>query len=579
MKVSRFFVCSLACVSLYLLAYGARPQDTDQKHAANAKPTFDYTAAADHEIEPHRRTIPMKGVEEGFNQLRLTLIVSANGEVLDAKATGDDKSMRFWPRLEGEVRGWKYLPFEKSGSPVTAEIEEYIDLVPPERFPKKHVIPPSIRPDSKIAISLSRSGCFGTCPSYSVTIKTNGIEFNGGGNVVAQGRHTDTVDPQAVRTLAKKFTAADFYSMDEEYRAGVTDNPTYELSIVIDGREKKVEDYVGEWVGMPAVISQLEREVDEFARSSRWIRGTEGMVSALQAENFDFHTFDAQVMLKQAILQGKMETVQELLQAGVPLDPLPVPVPKHAYEGVPFANIGFLTAAAAEPDVLSALISAGASRSNQQDKDLALVGASRAGKLSSVRALIDYGADPNANMEKLTVTENPAGWMTLEGPGAGSILIYAAESGNPEVLREILRYHPKLEARDRNGRTAMFAAVEYRNGDEDGARVECVRLLAEAGLDVNARDRNGNTPLHETFLTDVEEELLKLGANVNARNADGETPIFTTVDDEAIPLFIAHGADLSIRNNKGETVVDAAKTRGPARQEALRKALSQIVKQ
>ena len=83
--------------------------------------------------------------------------------------------------------------------------------------------------------------------------------------------------------------------------------------------------------------------------------------------------------------------------------------------------------------------------------------------------------------------------------------------------------------------------------DEDGARVECVRLLAQAGANVNARDNDGNTPLHETFLTDVEEELLKLGANVNARNNDGETPIFTTVDDNAIPLFIAHGADLGIR--------------------------------
>jgi len=81
---------------------------------------------------------------------------------------------------------------------------------------------------------------------------------------------------------------------------------------------------------------------------------------------------------------------------------------------------------------------------------------------------------------------------------------------------------------------------------------------------------------NETFLTDVEEELLKLGANVNARNNDGETPIFTTVDNDAIPLFIAHGADLSIRNNKGETVVEAAQSKGPLRQEALRKAMQTV---
>ena len=90
---------------------------------------------------------------------------------------------------------------------------------------------------------------------------------------------------------------------------------------------------------------------------------------------------------------------------------------------------------------------------------------------------------------------------------------------------------------------------------------------------MNAHDNEGNTPLHETFLTAVEEELLKLGADVNARNKDGETPIFTTVDSDAIPLFIEHGADLTIRNNKGKTVMEAAKEKGRLRQEALRKAI------
>ncbi len=147
------------------------------------------------------------------------------------------------------------------------------------------------------------------------------------------------------------------------------------------------------------------------------------------------------------------------------------------------------------------------------------------------------------------------------------------------MVREILRFHPKLEMRDHEGKTALFAAGDYRNSDKEGARVECVRLLVEGGADVNARDNDGNTPLHETFLTDVEEELLKLGADVNARNNDGETPIFTTVDDDAIPLFIHHGADLSIRNNKGETVFEAAKNKGPQRQAALAKATQESSEQ
>ena len=226
--------------------------------------------------------------------------------------------------------------------------------------------------------------------------------------------------------------------------------------------------------------------------------------------------------------------------------------------------MGWLNAASDHPESLRILIDAEPSKDDQNDKDLALATAARKGNLEAARILIAYGANPNADLSELTVTEG-FGIMTSESKGAGNILIYAAESGNPEMVREILRHNPKLDAQDPKGRTAIFAAGEYNAREKVGARVECVRLLVQAGADVNARDNNGNTPLHETFLTDVIEELLKHGADVNARNKDGETPLFTTVSDDAIRLFIAHGADLSICNNKGETVMEAAKEKGPAR--------------
>lgn len=242
---------------------------------------------------------------------------------------------------------------------------------------------------------------------------------------------------------------------------------------------------------------------------------------------------------------------------------------------VPFEGVGWLNAASDHAETLQVFIDALASNEDQNDKDLALVGATRSGSLQAARALIDYGANPNADLRRLTVVESGGG-MTVAAPGAGSVLIYAAESGNPEMVWEILRYHPKLEQRDREGKTAVFAAGEYRYEVEEGKRAECVRLLIEAGADVNARDNKGNTPLHKTFLAEVEKELLKLGADVNARNEDGEAPIFTTVDDDAIPLFINHGADLTIRNNNGQTVMEAANEKGPLREEALRKAIQRL---
>jgi hypothetical protein len=237
-------------------------------------PSYDYDVARAHEIKPHRRRIPTEGVRHGFNQLHLTLIVSATGDVVDAQPSGNDELLKFWPQLRTEVNQWKFTPFEKHGKAVQAEVEEYIDLVPPERLPENHAAAPTLRPDSKVTITLERSGCYGTCPSYTVTLSTDGIVFEGREFVAARGRHTDSVEPDEVRKLAKKFAAADFYSMDASYTASVTDYPGYTLSITIDGASKKVDDYVGSWVGMPAVITELENDVDSLARTDRWIGHT-----------------------------------------------------------------------------------------------------------------------------------------------------------------------------------------------------------------------------------------------------------------------------------------------------------------
>lgn len=398
-------------------------------------------------------------------------------------------------------------------------------------------------------------------------------KLHGGGYTTAAGKHKAKADPTAVRELAKKFITDDFYSLDPEYRAGVTDNPTYTLSLDIDGNTKQVEDYVGSWVGMPAVVSQLENDVDDFAQTVRWIKGSEGLVDALKAEGFVFKSFEAQVMLKEAATRGETATVEELLEAGVPLKLLPAPKPENSYTVPPFENVGWLNAASTHSATLKVLLGAGASEGDQSDLNMALLNAARAGNLESIKQLIDAGADPNADFSQQIDEQRGAGMTIGFYGGAGSVLIGASSSGNPDVVREILKHHPNLEVRDRQGNTALIAASEDNSNAPESERADCVRLLVEAGADVNAKNTLGNTALHETFLRAVEEELLKLGADVNARNNEGETPIFRTVDDSAIPLYIEHGANLEIRNNKGQTAVDAAGEHGPLRVEAFRKVL------
>ena len=559
-------------LTLFAVLLSANAQNTKEP----VYPSFDYEAAQSHETLPHRRTIPLKEMDEDSNfyqlneQLYLTLIISPAGEVIRAEANGSDDGMKHWPEVQAEVSAWKFRPFEKDGKAVTAKVEEYVDLVPPERLPKTHVKSPEVHRDSDIVIRLDRSGCYGTCPSYSVTITQSGVTFEGGAFGVVRGRHTAMTDPTEVRELARRFVDANFYSMNSDYAASVTDCPTYTLSISIDGYAKKIGDYMGRWVGMPAVVSELEDAVDSFAQTDRWIKGGDGLVDVLKEEKFNFNSYDAQVMLKEAAKRGDENSVRDLLDAGVPLQPYPAPPVKERYEVPPFQNIGWLQAASSSPETLKVLIDAAASEKDQSDKNLALLNAANKGNLQSVRMLIDYGANPNADFSKEYITEGND-FMSVTFQGGASVIVAAAHSGNPDTIREILRYKPDINYRGLGGKTVLIALAE--DFGEKGELAECIRLLVQAGADVNARDNHGNTALHETYNSEIEEELLKLGADINARNQDGETPIFTTVDNSAMALYIEHGADLSIRNNKGQTVLEAAQDRGPLRLEALRQAI------
>jgi ankyrin repeat protein len=559
------YPATLACLlSAVILA------PSEEKKAS--LPHFNYNTARTHVIKPHRRIIPVEGGSgRGDIRLHLTLTISPTGEVTSAQATGSNNTMALWPQLQGEVYRWKFIPFEKDGKPTTVEVEEDIYVAPPERLPTTHVTPPPTKPDSKIAITLERtSSLYGADSAYSITITSTGIVYESHAWTVADGKHTDKTDPDAVRKLAKRFVDADFYSMSPRYAASTTTTnwyPTDSLSIDIDGHSIKVENYVGQFVGMPAVIADLEEAVDDFARTSRWTEGADGLVDLLKTEKYNFHTLEAQIVLKRAAAIGQTATVQQLLAAGVPLQPLP-PKPEGTSAPVFFDNATWLHAAALHPHTLQVLIDAKASKDDQNDKDLALAGAAADGNIASVHSLLAYGANPNADLSKFTQPETSG--FTLTYPTSGRILTEAAKSGNPDLVREILHYQPKLELKNQYVDTALLIAATYEYGGytPEGARAECVHLLAKAGANINAHWEDGNTALHKPRDKNVTAALIELGADVNARNNDGETPLFTTDDIESIPLLLRHGADPNLRNKDGKTALEATEKNQP-KHEAL----------
>jgi hypothetical protein len=185
----------------------------------------------------------------------------------------------------------RYRPFERDGRPVNASFDEQIGVLPPELLLKRHVPFPIIRDWDSIRITLMRIGCFGRCPAYRVEIHGDGtVLYEGQAYVAVTGAHRGYIPKETVGELVNAFRNIDYYSLQDEYVWPATDLPTYETSIEIDGKLKKVKDYAGQQVGMPLSVSKLELEIDKLADTTRWTRGNQSTANCLMEESGDFKT-------------------------------------------------------------------------------------------------------------------------------------------------------------------------------------------------------------------------------------------------------------------------------------------------
>lgn len=126
--------------------------------------------------------------------------------------------------------------------------------------------------DGPVRITLERGVCFGFCPDYSVSITGDGqVSYEGRRFVNVGGRQTATIPAADVQRLLARFDAAGFNNLRDEYRAEVTDLPTYVITLERNGRTKRVLDYGGVMAGMPEAVRDLQDEIDRTANTARWV--------------------------------------------------------------------------------------------------------------------------------------------------------------------------------------------------------------------------------------------------------------------------------------------------------------------
>lgn len=188
-------------------------------------------------------------------------------------------------------------------------------------------------------------------------------------------------------------------------------------------------------------------------------------------------------------------------------------------------------AAAGEARRVRSLLRQGASvRATDAQGRTPLVAAAYGNHVDVARVLLAAGADPDEKdatvqsaylIATSEVGDKPALLDLLLDAGAtadsrdsfnGTGLIRAAERGYPRIVARLLETDIQVDHVNRLGWTALHEAVVL--GDGGPAHVEVVRLLVEAGADVNLPG-NGQRPLAQAAARgydDIEALLREAGA-------------------------------------------------------------------
>ena len=148
---------------------------------------------------------------------------------------------------------------------------------------------------------------------------------------------------------------------------------------------------------------------------------------------------------------------------------------------------------------------------------------------------------------------------------ANTAILDAAEDGDLKTAEALLEKNPALVfTKDNHGWTPLLLAV--KNG-----HIDLAQLLLTNKADVNAKDKEGEIPLHWAIMSVNPKDLVKLllatGADFNAKDREGKTPLHLAVlywwqDPNIAELLLDKGADVNARDNNGQTPLRLATAGG-----------------
>lgn len=157
--------------------------------------------------------------------------------------------------------------------------------------------------------------------------------------------------------------------------------------------------------------------------------------------------------------------------------------------------------------------------------------------------------------EQIRTTTSP------EAPLISAALADAAETGNQEVIQQLLKSGTAVDAPQSDGMTALHWAVSRDDS-------ELTRQLLDAGANVNSTTEYGIRPLHlacENGNPEIVRMLVEKKADPESTLAGGETPLMIAARSgrpAVIEVLLAAGAGVDAQEHRQQTAVMWAAAEG-----------------
>ena len=144
----------------------------------------------------------------------------------------------------------------------------------------------------------------------------------------------------------------------------------------------------------------------------------------------------------------------------------------------------------------------------------------------------------------------------------------ACRQGDAEAVRKLIQMGASVEAANDAGETPLMAAGAAEQS-------EIVQVLLKAGANVKTRTpASGHTALHWTLarphgndekIAAIVRMLLQAGAEINQPSRSGMTPLMHAAwfgHAQAAAVLLEHGADPKLGDNQGRKALELCKERG-----------------